>query len=206
MANQLVNRYDPTMLTNRGEATRERILDAALTEFAEHGFAGARVDRIAAAAGYNKNLIYVHFGNKEALFTTVIERNTARIVEGLPFTPDDLPGYAARAFDYAMANPASMRLVAWFALEQELANPASRVEAVAEQKRLIGEAQERGTVTSAFAPGFLMTAIQVLAAGWSAGSPFGPAMDPDATNDQQRLREMIAAALARLSTPTPDET
>ena len=194
------------MLTSRGEATQERILDAALAEFADHGFAGARVDRIAAAAGYNKNLIYVHFGSKEALFTTVIERNTARIVAALPFTPDDLADYAARAFDYAMANPASMRLVAWFALEQELANPASRVEAVAEQKRLIGEAQERGTVTYSVPAGFLMTAIQVLAAGWSAGSPFGPAMDPAGTSDQQRLREMIAAAIARLSTPTPDET
>src|ERR1700757_1712863 len=156
------------MLTSRGEATQERILEAALAEFSEHGFAGARVDRIAAAAGCNKNLIYVHFGHKEALFTTVIERNTARIIEALPFPPDDLADYAARAFDYAMAHPASMRLVAWFALEQELTNPAARVEAVAEQKRLIGEAQERGTVTSAFAPGFLMTAIQVLAAGWAA--------------------------------------
>src|ERR1700739_4219367 len=126
------------MLTSRGEATQERILDAALEEFAEHGFAGARVDRIAAAAGCNKNLIYVHFGNKGALFTTVIERNTARIIEALPFTPDDLAGYAARAFDYATANPASMRLVAWFALEQELANPTARRDAVAEQKRLIG--------------------------------------------------------------------
>jgi AcrR family transcriptional regulator len=206
VANQLVKRYDRVMLTSRGEATQERILDAALAEFADHGFAGARVDRIAAAAGCNKNLIYVHFGSKEALFTTVIERNTARIVEALPFTPDDLADYAARAFDYALANPASMRLVAWFALEPELPNPPSRVEAVAEQKRLIGEAQERGTVTSAFPPGFLMTAIMVLAAGWSAGSPFGPALDPDGTKDQQRLREMIAAAIARLSTAAPDET
>src|ERR1700751_2496080 len=111
MTNELVNRYDSIMLTSRGEATKDRILDAALAEFAEHGFAGARVDRIAAAAGYNKNLIYIHYGNKEALFTTVIEQNPARIVEALPFSPDDLAGYAARAFDYAMANPASMRLV-----------------------------------------------------------------------------------------------
>ena len=194
------------MVTSRGASTKEHILDAALAEFAEHGLAGARVDRIAAAAGYNKNLIYVHFGNKEALFTTVIEHNTARIVEALHFTPDDLAGYAARAFDYAMANPASMRLVAWFALERELANPAARQDAVAEQKRLIGEAQARGSVSSAFPPGFLMTAVMVLAAGWSAASPFGPAMDADATNDEPQLREMVAAAIARLTTPAPDET
>jgi hypothetical protein len=68
------------------------------------------------------------------------------------------------------------------------------------------EREKRGTVTSAFPPGFLMTAIMVLAAGWSAGSPFGPAMDADGINEQQRLREMIAAAIERLSTPAPDDT
>ena len=161
---------------------------------------GAR-GTIAAAAGYNKNLIYVHFGNKEALFTAAIEHNTARIVEALPFTPDDLPDYAARAFDYAIANPASMRLVAWFALEQELASPASRLGTVAEQKRLIGVAQQRGTVTSAFPRGFLLTAVLVLAAGWSTGSPFREAVDPDAPADHDTLRELIAAAIARLCQP-----
>jgi len=189
------------VITSRGEATKARILEAALNEFAEFGFAGARVDRIAAAAGCNKNLIYVHFGNKEALFTAVIEHNTARIIEALPFTPDDLPDYAARAFDFATANPASMRLVAWFALESGLENPASRVQAVAQQKQQIGLAQQRGTVTSAFPPGFLLTALLVLAAGWSAGSPFGSAMDPDAPEDHDTLRELIAAAIARLCQP-----
>ena len=191
------------MITVRGEATKARILEAALEEFAEYGFAGARVDRVAAAAGYNKNLIYVHFGNKEALATAVIEHNTARIVEALPFTPEDLPGYAARAFDFAMANTASMRLVAWFALERGLENPASRVELMAEQRRRIGLAQQRGAVTSAFPPGFLMTAIMLLSGGWSAGSAFGPAMAPEATDDQDGLRELITAAIARLCRPEP---
>ena len=201
MTNELVKRYDRLVITSRGEATKARILEAALNEFAEFGLAGARVDRIAAAAGCNKNLIYIHFGNKEALFTAVIEHNTARIIEALPFTPDDLPDYAARAFDFAMANPASMRLVAWFALEPGLENPTSRAQAVAQQKQLIGLAQQRGTVTSAFPPGVLLTAVLVLAAGWSAGSPFGSAMDPDPPEDQDTRRELIAAAIARLCQP-----
>jgi len=201
VTNELVKRYHRIVITSRGEATKARILEAALNEFAEFGFAGARVDRIAAAAGCNKNLIYVHFGNKEALFTAVIEHNTARIIEALPFTPDDLPDYAARAFDFATANPASMRLVAWFALESGLDNPVSRAHAVAQQKQLIVLAQQRGTVTSAFPPGFLLTVVLVLAAGWSAGSPFGSAMDPDPPEDQDTLRELIAAAIARLCQP-----
>jgi AcrR family transcriptional regulator len=39
------------------EQTKTRILDAAFREFAEHGLAGARVDRIAKSAERNKNLI-----------------------------------------------------------------------------------------------------------------------------------------------------
>ncbi|MCU1609211.1 MAG: TetR family transcriptional regulator, partial [Pseudonocardiales bacterium] len=39
---------------------RARLLDAAFAEFAQHGLAGARVDRIAEAAQANKGLIYVY--------------------------------------------------------------------------------------------------------------------------------------------------
>ncbi|WP_217146124.1 TetR family transcriptional regulator, partial [Streptomyces sp. AC627_RSS907] len=45
-------------------ATKARLLAAARAEFARHGVAGARVDRIAAAAKANKRLLYVYFGNK----------------------------------------------------------------------------------------------------------------------------------------------
>jgi AcrR family transcriptional regulator len=49
-------------------SARARLLDAAFEEFAQHGLAGARVDRIAEAAQANKGLIYVYYGNKEQLF------------------------------------------------------------------------------------------------------------------------------------------
>ena len=87
------------------EATKERILEAALAEFSAHGIAGARVDRIAQAARCNKNLIYIYFEDKETLFTTVLQKHLVRIHEEQPFTPDDLPGYAAKVFDWARANP-----------------------------------------------------------------------------------------------------
>lgn len=48
--------------------TRHKIFAAALDEFAEHGRAGARVDRIAAAAGVNKAMIYYHFKSKDQLY------------------------------------------------------------------------------------------------------------------------------------------
>src|SRR5882757_7345434 len=93
------------------EATRERILEAAMAEFSAHGIAGARVDRIARTAECNKNLIYIYFENKETLFTTVLERHLLRVYEDFAFTPEDLPGHATRVFDFAMANPDLMRLM-----------------------------------------------------------------------------------------------
>lgn len=76
----------------RAEATRARILDAALAEFAAHGLAGARVDEIAARAGANKRMLYAYFGSKEDLWLTVLEGAYARkreeeralAVDGLP--------------------------------------------------------------------------------------------------------------------------
>jgi AcrR family transcriptional regulator len=60
-------------LSPRAAATRQRILDAALAEFAENGLAGARVDEIAARAGANKRMLYAHFGSKEELWLVVLE-------------------------------------------------------------------------------------------------------------------------------------
>jgi TetR/AcrR family transcriptional regulator len=53
---------------------RERLLVAALREFGEKGFAGARVEKITRDAKANKQLVYHYFGNKEALFKSVLER------------------------------------------------------------------------------------------------------------------------------------
>lgn len=60
-------------LSARAAATRQRILDAALAEFADKGLAGARVDEIAARAGANKRMLYAHFGSKEDLWLAVLE-------------------------------------------------------------------------------------------------------------------------------------
>ena len=54
------------------EATRRRLIEAATSEFAEYGIAGARVDRIAADARSNKAQIYRYFKNKEGLFDAVM--------------------------------------------------------------------------------------------------------------------------------------
>lgn len=60
-------------------ATKLRILAAARVEFADHGYMGARVDRIARTARANKRLLYYYIGNKEALYLATLERAYADI-------------------------------------------------------------------------------------------------------------------------------
>src|SRR5437763_8117985 len=56
------------------EGAREAILNAAEEVFAEHGFDGARIDAIAAEAGYNKSLIFHYFDDKLGLYAEVVRR------------------------------------------------------------------------------------------------------------------------------------
>jgi len=72
----------PAPADDRVEEARRRILEASLAEFAAHGWGGARVDRIAAAAGINKRLLYVHVGNKEALWIAALEHVYATMRAG----------------------------------------------------------------------------------------------------------------------------
>jgi len=104
-------------------ATRARILDAAIDEFATYGLAGARIDRIAAAAEANKRSIYVYFGSKEQLFTAATERVIGAVGEAVPLTEDDLPGYAGRVFDYALEHPQAFRMGLWRHLERPDVGP-----------------------------------------------------------------------------------
>ncbi len=57
---------------------REAILHGAMQEFLAHGYAGARIDKIVAAAGVSKATVYRHFADKEALFTALIQRMAGR--------------------------------------------------------------------------------------------------------------------------------
>lgn len=61
------------------ERTRAQLLEAALHEFADHGFHGARVDRITRAVGCNPRLLYHYFGNKEKLYIAALEHIFADI-------------------------------------------------------------------------------------------------------------------------------
>jgi len=58
---------------------RTDILEAARLEFAATGYAGARIERIAAAAKVNKQLLFHYFGSKEGLFTAALAAQLEQI-------------------------------------------------------------------------------------------------------------------------------
>lgn len=59
------------------------IVDAARREFAERGFHGARVERIARQAGVNKQLLFYYFHSKRGLFRAVLRLAVARLEDAL---------------------------------------------------------------------------------------------------------------------------
>jgi TetR/AcrR family transcriptional regulator len=65
---------NPARKVRDGAATAAAILGAATKEFANHGFGGGRVDRIAERAGVNKRMIYHHYGHKRGLYLAVLEQ------------------------------------------------------------------------------------------------------------------------------------
>ena len=100
------------------ERTRAEILDVATSEFADRGYAGARVDEIAAKTSTTKRMIYYYFGGKEQLYVAVLERAYKRIrsiEQGLDVEHLD-PVQAVRelaclTFDHHEAHPEFIRLV-----------------------------------------------------------------------------------------------
>jgi AcrR family transcriptional regulator len=180
------------------EATRQRILEAAVVEFAEYGIAGARVDRIAAAAASNKQLIYQYFQNKDELFRTVLKRELAMAAEGVTFTPDDLEQYAGAYFDFAMSNPQVMRLIAWCGLEAK--SPIAGISAKSKLD-LIAVAQQSGKVCDRFSPEFILSTIWAVCTAWVPNNWYANHLDSEAVTDAARYRESIVRLVSMMIRP-----
>lgn len=61
----------------------DKVIEAAVGEFAIYGYEGARVDRIARSGSINKAMIYYYFKNKEGLYANVLQSIFSKIIEGV---------------------------------------------------------------------------------------------------------------------------
>ena len=105
-------------LSSEAERSMADILEVALSEFAEKGLAGARIDEIAERTRTSKRMIYYYFKSKEGLYLAVLEHayRGVRAVEGMLELERMAPGEALRAlvgatFEHHRAHPEFIRLV-----------------------------------------------------------------------------------------------
>ena len=180
------------------EATRRRLLDAALAEFSAYGIAGARVDRIAAAAGSNKAQIYHYFGSKDQLFDAAFETIVTTVVTGTPLDVHDLPGYAARLADLYDKHPQIMRMASWQRLERSADEPIElSINSVQHKIDEIAKAQAEGILPSRFPAGVLLTLVLHLASVWATTTPeFTAAVPLSSTERGAHVAEAVRKLLA----------
>jgi TetR/AcrR family transcriptional regulator len=100
-------------------AAKQALIAAAVAEFATKGFAGARVDEIAAAAGVNKQLVYHYFENKQGLYLVALESVYAEIREkeqklelGALEPREAMAQLVAFSFDYLAEHPEFIAMLA----------------------------------------------------------------------------------------------
>jgi len=189
------------------EATKRRIFEAAVDEFARHGIAGARIDRIAEGAGANKQLIYAYFGSKQALFDEVITDQVSRFHEEVHLDPDDIPAFAGAAFDFFTDNPAIVRLGSWHSLEPaESTRCIEAIERSIEQRiDALRAARAAGRIDATFSAEELLVMIYALARAWVATIPEFRLEEAEERAGRATRRRAVVEATRRLVAPKQTE-
>ncbi|MGJ6969265.1 TetR family transcriptional regulator [Streptosporangium sp. G11] len=186
---------------DKGQASMRRLLDTAAVEFAAHGIAGARVDRISADAKVSKAVMYAKYGSKEDLFDAVLADQVAGILDVAPLTAEDLPGYAVRLYDAYLAHPQLVRLATWARLER---TPAGHLFSEADETpkiQAIARAQATGRIDPALPAADVHAMVISMAMTWSPGSLTYTATTADPDGDHDRRRASLAAAVRHAFTP-----
>lgn len=188
--------------TERGQATRARLLEAATVEFAQHGIAGARVERIVEAAASNKAQLYGYFGSKEALFDVIFEASLQRIMAVVPIDAGDLADWAVRLYDDYLIRPDLIRIATWHRLERRpVGHLVADVDRLDTAKRAaIGDAQRAGTIVDG-APFDVLALVISMSMTWSPVSTvYAASADEDpAVHDERRrfLRRAVQSVVIR---------
>ena len=151
---------------------RDRILSAAASEFAQHGFAGARVERIAAAAGVNKQLLFHYFGSKRGLHQAALRSLLERpATPTQPTTPpaERLRGLAVQLTGTAEAHPALLAILASPGSEPETESLARnwRDRAGSQARQILQDGQKSGYLRDDADVDVVSEVIVGAALGWA---------------------------------------
>ena len=147
------------------ERTRERILSAALKEFAAKGFAGARVDAIASRASINKRMLYHYFGNKEGLFRAVLRHKIAERRAWAANLSSDPAERLPFWFKTGCDDADWIRLLEWEALQtdgQKVIDEDERRALTEDWLKRLRQRQARGELSSEFDARHLALALSLI--------------------------------------------
>jgi TetR/AcrR family transcriptional regulator len=184
------------------ERTRERLLEAALVEFGEHGYAGARIGAIAKRAGVNQQLISYYFDGKEGLFQALQSR--WRAMSEQASAPDrPLADVVAEFLRLNAENRPWARMLVWGALADDGAAPdddpffAGMVDDLRRR-------QDAGEIAAGFDPAHLMlllfgavlapTAVPQVARQLTG-------LDPESPEFRDAYAAQLKLVIARLAGP-----
>jgi TetR/AcrR family transcriptional regulator len=129
--------------------TRERILEAALGEFAAHGLGGARCGDIARRAGVNKRMLFYCFGSKEALYREILRRKFTERADFFEAAPDDLADAIIHWYEAGSSDLEWVRLLEWEALgakNDKLVGEDTRRDYFTRTSTRLRRAQARGRI------------------------------------------------------------
>ncbi len=213
------------------KGAREAILNAAEAVFAQHGFDGARIDAIAAEAGYNKSLLFQYFGDKLGLYAEVnkrIDRDInelgvrvlAPLLEDETITSDAyrfrtfLETTIGALFDYLLEHPRLVRIILWEQAEgwQTYARIFSQFETedVDQIRTLFSKARRAGLLRSDFDPLIQLVMAEQMCWSYLATIPLYqlmlPGEDLSSAVALARAREFIVAFVVSGMMVDPPET
>jgi TetR/AcrR family transcriptional regulator len=187
------------------DRTRSELIQAAFDEFAARGFAGARVQDIAARTGVDKQLISYYFAGKDGLYQEVLRTQFAR--DAAVNDPDlPLEDNAARYVRHALADPRLTRLLLWAGLSEDPDNPATLPPASLDLTSMTAR-QQRGEIPSDLDP----AAVLLIVIGAVTAAVALPHvvraifdLDPSGPDFEDHYAEQLRALLAHLHDRQPD--
>jgi TetR/AcrR family transcriptional regulator len=147
--------------------TRAKIVQAAVSEFAAKGMAGARIESIAARAKINKQLVYHYFESKEDLFLEIVEEHMLKVEHLEEDPPSVLEDLLVARFQKALTDPTWLRFMAWEAAEfpetGKIMGEKKRAASLHNQRNAIMVKQFQGSLPADVDASLLQLAILALA-------------------------------------------
>ena len=198
-----------------GQATRAAILDAAAEVFADRGFDGASLRDLAEAAGVTRSLIHHHFGSKEELWESVVDRffmdygrRQAEILARPHLQADGLEESARTLFRFLAKNPRFVRLHSWAnTSESDAPIRASRQQLALQAVERLEEMQQRGDMRSDIRPASVLIAMFNLVEHWfQAHTTLAKRLGDEMPSESEFLEDLVRVLIRGIQPCDPLST